>query len=276
MSQSSVQQLALEVLMTAEPRLKVVAAKDLLLRFEAGGLAVDPDCTPERIEVPGRPEQPVLVHPKDVPRRGLGSVAGQVAFYHALAHIEFNAINLGLDAVYRFAANMPTEFTRDWLQVAADEARHFELLVAHLATLGASYGDNTAHNNLWEMALRTDHDTMVRMALVPRVLEARGLDVAPGMIDKLKHLGDQRGAEILELILEEEVEHVAIGNRWFLAQCEERGLDPQPTFRELLREHTRGFLSGPFNEKYRKQAGFSEQELADLRELEAQFASEMR
>lgn len=261
--------------MMAQPVKKAAAAKALLQAFDAGELAIDTAFVPERIEVPGRPERPVLVHPRDVPRRGLGSVAGQVAFYHALAHIEFNAINLGLDAVHRFAAHMPRDFSRDWLLVAADEARHFELLSQHLSTLGASYGDNTAHNNLWEMALRTDHDTMVRMALVPRVLEARGLDVAPGMIDKLKHLGDQRGAEILEVILEEEVTHVAIGNRWFLSLCAERELEPQATFRELLREHTRGFLSGPFNEKYRKQAGFTDEELADLRELEAQFVSEL-
>lgn len=270
------QRRAFEALMTVGPKEKVEVVKALVRDYEAGELEADEGFEPERIEVPGRPARPQLVHPRDVPRRGLGSTAGRAAFYHALAHIEFNAINLGLDAVYRFAMQMPAEFARDWLQVAADEARHFEMLSAHLGCLGAAYGDNTAHNNLWEMALRTDHDAMVRMALVPRVLEARGLDVAPGMIDKLKHLGDTDGADILALILEEEVGHVAIGNRWYLALCEERGLDPQPTFRSLLLEHTRGFLSGPFNDKYRKQAGFSDQELADLRELEAQFAGELR
>ena len=262
-------------LMTADPVAKVRVVHELMARFERGELELDTGFEPEHIEIPGRPDAPALVHPRDVPRRGLGSTQGRVAFYHALAHIEFNAINLGLDAVYRFAAPMPLAFSRDWLRVAADEARHFEMLTGHLARLGAGYGDSTAHNNLWEMALRTDHDSMVRMALVPRVLEARGLDVAPGMIDKLKHLGDSQGAEILTVILNEEVEHVAIGNRWYLALCEERGLEPHSTFKGLLREHTRGFLSGPFNDKYRKQAGFTDQELADLRELEAQFASEM-
>ncbi len=270
------QQLAHQVLMTADPTAKVEATLNLFARYCEGGLSADPHFVPERVEFVGRPEKPELVHPRDVPRRGLGSVSGQIAFYHALAHIEFNAINLGLDAVYRFADQMPSAFAHDWLDVAADEARHFEMLSTHLASLGAKYGDNTAHNNLWEMALRTDHDVMVRMALVPRVLEARGLDVAPGMIDKLRHLGDSSGADILGTILEEEVRHVAIGNRWFLQQCELRGLQPQPTFRELLRKHTRGFLSGPFNKEYRKQAGFTDQELLDLEEMEEQFASELR
>ncbi|MGB0867239.1 MAG: ferritin-like domain-containing protein [Granulosicoccaceae bacterium] len=261
--------------MTADPVAKVTATHEIFRRFNGGELQLDTEFEPPRIEVPGRPEKPRLVHPRDVPRRGLGSEAGQIAFYHAIAHIEFNAINLGLDAVVRFAAQMPLEFSRDWLQVADDEARHFQMLTGHLERFGAAYGDHVAHNNLWEMALRTDFDVMVRMALVPRVLEARGLDVAPGMIDKLRHLGDQQGADVLTVILEEEVEHVSIGNRWFLSLCEQRGLEPHATFRELLREHTRGFLSGPFNDKYRKQAGFSDQELDDLRELEAQFASEL-
>lgn len=262
--------------MTDSPQEKVRAVQALYREYAADELPTDEGFEPVRIDIPGRPDHPALVHPRDVPRRGLGSKRGQIAFYHALAHIEFNAINLGLDAVYRFAAEMPAEFARDWIQVAADEARHFELLCAHLQSLGAAYGDNTAHNNLWEMALRTDHDVMVRMALVPRVLEARGLDVAPGMIERLRGMGDTDGVRILTLILDEEVEHVAIGNRWFLQQCELRALEPQPTFRQLLLEHTRGFLSGPFNDKYRKQAGFTDEELADLRELEAQFAAELK
>lgn len=263
-------------LMTDSPLEKVRAVEGLCRRYAAGELSTDTAFEPSRIETAGRPDHPALVHPRDVPRRGLGSKTGQIAFYHALAHIEFNAINLGLDAVYRFAAEMPPEFARDWLQVASDEARHFQLLSAHLKSLGAQYGDNTAHNNLWEMAVRTDHDVMVRMALVPRVLEARGLDVAPGMIKRLRSMGDAEGVRILTVILEEEVEHVAIGNRWFLQQCELRALEPQPTFRQLLQQHTRGFLSGPFNDEYRKQAGFTDRELADLRELEAQFASELK
>jgi len=253
-----------------------VQKDQLMQRWQSGEFVVEKEFRAERTQVPGRPDKPELVHPRDVPRRGLGTPAGKAAFYHAIAHIEFNAINLGLDAVYRFAHQMPDQYTTDWLQVAADEARHFCMLAEHLATLDGGYGDSLAHNNLWEMALRTDHDVMVRMALVPRVLEARGLDVAPGMIDKLKHLGDPRGAEILEVILREEVEHVSVGNRWYLSECESRGLDPKTTFRELLLEHTRGFLSGPFNEKYRKQAGFTDAELEDLRELEAQFAEELK
>lgn len=270
------QEEAYAALMTVDPFEKILAVEELQRMHARGDLICQPDFITCRTEVPGRPAFPQLVHPREVPRRGLGSVAGQIAFFHALAHIEFNAINLGIDAVYRFAPQMPEEYVGDWLSVAADEARHFQMLNQHLVSLGSYYGASCAHNNLWEMAVRTDFDVMVRMALVPRVLEARGLDVAPGMIDRLRHLGDHLGADIISTILEEEVGHVAIGNRWFLHQCEQRALDPQPTFRELLRQHTRGFLSGPFNDKYRKQAGFSDRELQDLREMEAQFASELR
>ncbi|MEM6985507.1 MAG: ferritin-like domain-containing protein [Pseudomonadota bacterium] len=225
--------------------------------------------------VPGRPPKPELVAPSEVRKRGPGSVAGRAALYHALAHIEFNAINLSLDAVYRFTG-LPYAFASDWMRVADDEARHFSMLTEHLASLGFAYGDFPAHNNLWEMALRTDFDPMVRMALVPRVLEARGLDVAPGMIEKLDATGDSRGADILRIILREEVEHVRIGNRWFLYHCEQRALDPRETFRALLREHTRGFLTGPFNDAYRKQAGFTDAELADLREIELEFIEQVK
>lgn len=211
----------------------------------------------------GRPERPLLVRPADLPRRGLGSVEGRIALLHAVAHIEFNAINLALDAALRFPA-MPEAFHRDWLSVAIDEARHFRMLRERLNALGADYGDLPAHNGLWDMAEKTAHDALVRMALVPRVLEARGLDVTPGMIERLAHAGDAESVACLEVILAEEVRHVAIGSHWFRTLCAERGLAPEPTFRRLLAEYFTGSLRGPFNVEARLLAGFSEQELERL------------
>ena len=188
---------------------------------------------------------------------------GRIALLHAVAHIEFNAINLALDAALRFAG-MPGDYYRDWLSVAFDEARHFRLLETRLHEMGAAYGDLPAHNGLWEMAEQTAHDPLVRMALVPRVLEARGLDVTPGMIEKLRNAGDHASVACLEIILEEEVRHVAIGSRWFRYLCEQRGLAPEATFRSLLREYYAGGLRGPFNHQARLDAGFTESELEDL------------
>lgn len=211
----------------------------------------------------GRPDRPELVHPSQVPRRRLGSPEGRAALLHAVAHIEFNAINLALDAALRFRA-MPARFHRDWLSVARDEARHFRLLTDRLAGLGIVYGDFPAHNGLWEMAEKTAHDPMVRMALVPRVLEARGLDVTPGMIERLRQAGDQRSVECLEIILEEEVRHVAIGTHWFRYLCGQRELEPETTFHRLLREYYADGLRGPFNHEARREAGFTDAELAGL------------
>ncbi|WP_018138109.1 MULTISPECIES: ferritin-like domain-containing protein [unclassified Thioalkalivibrio] len=225
---------------------------------------------PERLEVPGRPERPVLVHPKDLPRRGLHTTAGRVALVHAVAHIEFNAINLALDAVYRFR-DMPAPFVSDWLQVAAEEARHFRLLRARLHELGADYGDLPAHNGLWEAALATDQDVMIRMALVPRVLEARGLDVTPGMIERLMAAGDHATVALLEIIQREEVAHVAIGSRWFRELAHVRGLDPEPLFLELLAEYMPGRVRPPFAHEARRAAGFTDSEMA---QLEAQATAE--
>ncbi|MFU8876925.1 MAG: ferritin-like domain-containing protein [Wenzhouxiangellaceae bacterium] len=216
----------------------------------------------------GRPDKPVLVAPSELPRRGLGTTEGRIALIHAVAHIEFNAINLALDAALRFPG-LPEDFYRDWLSVAADEARHFRLLTDRLEKLGAAYGDLPAHNGLWEMAEKTAHDPLVRMALVPRVLEARGLDVTPGMIERLRQAGDDESVACLEIILDEEVRHVAIGSRWFRYLCDQRGLDPTPTFQALLAEYFSTGLRGPFNHPARRRAGFSEQELADLEKAPA-------
>jgi uncharacterized ferritin-like protein (DUF455 family) len=209
--------------------------------------------------VPGRPAQPLLVRPRDVPRRGLGSVDGRCALIHAVAHIEFNAINLALDAVCRFDG-LPGDYYADWLSVARDEARHFALLRGRLRQLGRDYGDFVAHNGLWEAAEKTAHDPLLRMALVPRVLEARGLDVTPGMMLRLREVGDTGTLAILEVILREEVRHVAVGTRWFGWLCARRGLQPVPTFRRLLAEHGVR-LHPPFNLPARYAAGFVDAEL---------------
>lgn len=185
---------------------------------------------------------------------------------HAVAHIEFNAINLAWDAVYRFRG-MPDAYYRDWASCAADEARHFSMLTARLAELGHAYGDFDAHDGLWDMVERTAHSDTVRMALVPRVLEARGLDVTPGMIERLRGCGDMATIAVLEVILAEEVAHVAAGTRWFHFCCARDGLDPVPTFIRYLDEYMRGSLRGPFNVTARKQAGFSDDELAWLATL---------
>lgn len=265
---------ALAPLMCREPADKVAAVRAFSARLEAGELQPNPAHRAERIDIPGRPDQPELVPAREVPKRKLGSPAGRVALYHAIAHIEFNAINLALDAVYRFPG-MPMDYYRDWTRVAVEEALHFELMAAHLESLGSHYGELPAHNGLWEMALKTDFDVMVRMALVPRVLEARGLDVTPKIMKKVGSAGDARAVEILEIIQRDEIGHVAIGNRWFRHQCEQRGLEPRTTFRELLREHTRGYLAGPFDEIARLQAGFTQLEIEDLVALEREFNAQM-
>lgn len=222
-------------------------------------------CTPTQTgavdprPVPGRPARPALIHPHDVPQRALGSVEGRAALLHAIAHIEFNAINLALDAGWRFE-NMPADYYADWLSVAQDEARHFAMLRARLQEMDFDYGDFAAHNGLWEAAEKTAHDVLLRMALVPRVLEARGLDVTPGMMARLRKVGDVETVAILEVILREEVRHVEIGTRWFRHLCARRGLDPTQTFRALLIEHGVR-LRPPLNVEARRAAGFVDAEL---------------
>lgn len=219
--------------------------------------------TPQRIPIPGRPDKPELVAPKALSKRSAYTTEGRAALIHALCHIEFNAINLALDAVYRFR-DMPAEYYGDWLKVAKEEAHHFRLLSDHLQTLGYRYGDFVAHNGLWEMAVETEHDVLIRMALVPRVMEARGLDVTPAIMEKLDKAGDNHAVEILKIIHHDEVGHVEIGTRWFRYMCEQRKLEPLPTFKSLLKQYMKGQLRGPFDHVTRKQAGFSEDELAFL------------
>ena len=243
---------------------KVALTQQYAEAFARGELDVPADApSPEPIRAPGRPQKPVLVHPRDLPRRGLGSAPGRAAFIHAIAHIELNAIDLAWDAAYRFR-ELPHAFYADWVRVAHDESRHFVLLRDRLRELGHDYGDFDAHNGLWEMTEKTAYDGLARMALVPRVLEARGLDVTPGMILKLRDLGDDATVAILDLILREEVAHVAAGSRWYRWYCAQRGIEPRARFRELLKEYAGGYLHGPFNIEARLLAGFDEDELAAL------------
>jgi uncharacterized ferritin-like protein (DUF455 family) len=213
--------------------------------------------------VPGRPERPRLVAPSQVPQRAVQSTAGRAALLHAVAHIEFNAIGLALDAMWRFAG-MPDQFYLDWLRVAHEETLHYTLLADHLATLGYVYGDFDAHDGLWEMAARTQDDVLERMALVPRRLEARGLDASPVVRSKLQAAGDAAGARILDLILSDEIGHVAIGNHWFHWLCRQRGLDPGAADRDIAVRHGIPEPRGPFNVEARRSAGFSEEELGRL------------
>lgn len=211
----------------------------------------------------GRPEQPTLVPPRLLQKRGLGSAAGRSALLHAVAHIEFNAINLALDAIWRFAGR-PYEYYADWLSVAKDEARHFAMVCDRLEALGMRYGDLPAHDGLWTMCVKTRHSCLERMALVPRVLEARGLDVSPGMIESLERHGDSASADVLRVILDEEVRHVEIGTRWFYHECANEGREPVATFLDLIQRYMKGAVRGPFNREARLRAGFVAEELALL------------
>ena len=246
-----------------DPFAKAEQARRLYECWCAGQLDTRSPAPPTAIPVPGRPTLPRLVDPRKVPKRGFNSKQGVVRLAHAITHIEFNAINLALDAVYRFR-RMPRDFYADWLRVAAEESRHFLMLAAYLAQHDTAYGDYDAHNGLWETAVRTDHDVMVRMALVPRVLEARGLDVTPGMIEKLKKAGERQLVEILEIIHREEIGHVLIGSRWFRYVCEQRGLSPRDVFTRLLTDYMKGVIQGPFDEASRLKAGFTEDEIEQL------------
>ncbi len=255
---------ALHCLRTTDPDEKLaltqIVAATWLPRLAAGEHPAA-DSPPESITTPGRPDCPHLVPPRDVPQRKLSTVEGRAALLHAVVHIEFNAINLAWDAVYRFR-DMPSAYYADFIGVAADEARHFAMLRERLRALGRDYGDFDAHNGLWEMALKTAHDVTARMALVPRLLEARGLDVTPGMIARLRSVGDSESAEVLEIILREEVAHVAAGTRWFEHGCATQGLEPVETFRNLVETHASGAVRPPLNLASRRAAGFSDAELA--------------
>ncbi|WP_436193099.1 ferritin-like domain-containing protein [Pseudorhodoferax sp. LjRoot39] len=245
------------------------ARKAALARALDGGLPLDMQ---QRLQaqapVPGRPAQPVLVPHQQLKPRPVHTPAGRAVLLHALAHIEFNAINLACDILWRFSG-LPEAFYRDWARVAREEALHFQLLAAHLAALGHAYGDFPAHNGLWDMAEKTQDDLLARLALVPRTLEARGLDAAPPIRAKLVAAGDLRAGEILDVILADEVGHVAIGNHWYGWLCKARGLEPVAAYAELARRYGAPRLRGPFNLDARRAAGFSEAELLALQQPDA-------
>lgn len=219
----------------------------------------------EKVIVPGFPKKVQFVAPRNLKRRSIASQEGRNRLMHSIAHIEFNAINLALDAAYRFR-NQSIEYYQDWISIASDEARHFGLIQAYLNQHDCEYGDYACHNGLWEMAVRTDHDIVARMALVPRVLEARGLDVTPKMIVRLTSVGDSAAVDILKVIYDDEITHVEKGSHWFFYQCKQRDLEPRQTFIKMVETYLHGELKGPFNISARLQAGFDEDEMAYLSE----------
>ena len=256
--------LALRALTEAEPARKAAATLALRKAVDEGHAEMIPSRQlVETDGLPGRPPKPELVPPRLLEKRSVHTLIGRAALLHALAHIEFNAINLALDAVWRFDG-MPAEYYRDWLRVAAEEAYHFGLLADHLATLGYTYGDFSAHNGLWEMVEKTRGDVLARMALVPRTLEARGLDAAPPMRAKLAQVGDHAAAGILDIILRDEIGHVAVGNHWYRYLCSQRGVDPNAIYPGLVERYRAPELKGPFNFDARREAGFDDAELAAL------------
>jgi uncharacterized ferritin-like protein (DUF455 family) len=255
-------QAALEILAITDPHIKVSRVFELFDQYQQQCVSL---CTPaildsQDLELPGRPEKPELIPPLQVPKRTMASVEGRVALLHSLAHIEFNAINLALDAIWRFP-KMPEQYYEDWLKVAKEEAYHFTLVNGYLQSFNFQYGDFPAHNSLWEMVQRTSDSVIARMALVPRTMEARGLDAVPMIRDRFKQVKDARAVTILEIILHDEIGHVLIGNRWFNFLCAKDKLSPIATYRELASKYCAPVLKGPFNMEARKQAGFTVQEL---------------
>lgn len=269
---------ALEALRERDPAAKAEAVRALYARAQDGAARGVAHWHAQTLidapaGLPGRPARPELVEPRMLQRRSMSTPHGRVVLLHALAHIEFNAINLALDAVWRFTA-MPDAFYSDWLTVAAEEAYHFSLLAARIGDYGHAYGDFPAHNGLWEMCERTRDDVLARMALVPRVLEARGLDVAPPIRARLKQAGDDESAAILDIILRDEVGHVRIGNHWFRHLCDARALDPHAAWLALAKQYDAPKMRGPFNLDARRSAGFDDQELHALAAQDAAQGNE--
>jgi uncharacterized ferritin-like protein (DUF455 family) len=263
---------ALAILANTDPQSKVAQLFSLYDEYLAQRIAINAsnnfagNFTSQDTELPGRPAKPELVAPKFVPKRKMDTVEGRAILWHSLAHIEFNAMNLALDAIWRFS-NMPQAYYEDWLKVAKEESYHFSLINAHLQSFGFSYGDFPAHNSLWEMVERTSDSVIARMALVPRTMEARGLDAVPEIRDRFKQIQDERAVEILEIILHDEIGHVLIGNRWFNFLCANENLSPIATYRELAEKYRAPTLRGPFNFEARGQAGFTSEELELLESL---------
>ncbi len=248
---------AICVLTTADPAEKARAGLGVAASWRAGEIAETGIASPP--DRPGRPARPPLRPPREVPRRKITSgVPGRVALLHAIAHIELNAIDLAFDIVARFThEELPRAFYDDWVAVGADEARHYLMLAARLEELGGAYGDLVAHDGLWQAAADTADDLLARLAIVPLVLEARGLDVSPVMTGRLRKAGDDASADMLQIIHDEEIAHVAAGVRWFRFLCERSGLEPEATYRDLVRRRFKGTVKPPFNKASRDAAGLS-------------------
>lgn len=255
MAERSVAQACRAVLTAAAPADKVKAARAAARDWRLGRLAFTFDVAmPDR---PARPNKPELLPPNRMPKRGKGSEHGRIALIHAITHIEFSAIDLAFDVVGRFGGEFPRGFTDDWMRVGGDEAMHFALLDRRLKSLGSHYGAMPAHDGLWDAAAETAHDALARLAVVPMVLEARGLDVTPAMIERFSSIDDGVTRRILTRILNDEIRHVSAGATWFESACREKGFAPETTWQTLVTRHYRGLIKAPFNDSARSSAGLS-------------------
>ena len=259
---TELRQTALEILAITNPQIKVGRTFQLFDDHQHQKIKLNTAAIYDgtKLDLPGRPEKPELVPPLEVPKRKMDTVEGRASLLHSLAHIEFNAINLALDAIWRFP-DMPEQYYADWLKVAKEEAHHFTLVTEYIQSFGYSYGDFQAHNSLWEMVERTQDSVIARMALVPRTMEARGLDAVPMIRDRFKQIKDAQAVEILDIILRDEIGHVFVGNYWFNFLCSKASLSPISTYRDLAKQYRAPKLRGPFNLNARKQAGFTVEEL---------------
>lgn len=252
-------EVARQIVCTPSTRDKVALAIAASEAWREGRLSLGrPSVAAPMPDRPGRPVRPVLLPPRQMPRRTTHGERGRIAMLHSLAHIELNAIDMTWDLIGRFhAETLPRAFFDDWVQVGREEAEHFTLVTERMGEMGAGYGDLPAHDGLWQAAAATGHTVLARVAIVPLVLEARGLDVSPSLIASLEASGDVRSAAVVGVIYRDEKRHVAFGAKWFRWLCERAGIAPEPTFHQLVRTHFRGPLKPPFNDKARSEAGLT-------------------
>lgn len=254
----SLEEAAVTIVAASDLRLKTALANKTAKAWFARTLSLTAGVKPALPQRPGRPEKPELLAPRAMPKRSITGEKGRLALVHSLAHIELNAIDLAWDLVARCARlPMPRAFFDNWVQVGLEEAKHFSLLADRLIEMGSFYGALPAHDGLWQAAEETGHNLIARLAIIPLVLEARGLDITPPMLDRIREQNDEKTAAILEIIYRDEKRHVAFGTKWFLFACARHGLKPEPTFHAMVRRHFRGSLRPPFNDKARSQAGLT-------------------
>jgi len=242
---------------------KIKASLDAVILWQNGKLSLQASTETECLVRFKNPARPFLVEPSKLPNRSVATSHGQAAFIHAITHIEFSAINLAWDAIYRYR-DLPHSYYEDWIKVASEETNHFLMLNQRLDELSYTYGDFDAHSGLWDMAEKTAHSFLHRMAVIPRGLEARGLDVTPKLIKRLRSVGDNRTVGLLQLILDDEIGHVAIGDRWFRYACQKQNCEPEQTYQKIVIQYTNSHIRGPFNIEARVKAGFSIEELKQL------------